>query len=81
MEVGAGLPNARIILLKISALWLNISMQKFNNDALLTSFAFDFFDRQTAFKHLAQEVGNSSFFITGGSGLFDSWLLSFLIGA
>jgi nucleoside-diphosphate-sugar epimerase len=77
MEVGAGLPTARIILLKISALWLNISMQKFNSDPLLTSFAFDYFDRQTGFRHLAQEVGNSSFFITGGSGLFGSWLLSF----
>ena len=52
-------------------------MDKFKRDSLTTSFAFDFFDRHTAFKNLAQEVGNNSFFVTGGSGLFGSWILSF----
>ena len=52
-------------------------MDKFNSDSQITRFTFKFFDRHTAFKHLAQEVGNSSFFVTGGSGLFGSWILSF----
>ena len=52
-------------------------MENFNSDSLLTSYAFNFFDRHIAFKHLAQEMGNSSFFITGGSGLFGRWILSF----
>ena len=52
-------------------------MENFNNDPLLTRYAFNFFDRHIAFKHLAQEMGDSSFFITGGSGLFGSWILSF----
>ena len=52
-------------------------MENFNSDPLLTRYAFNFFDRHIAFKHLAQEMGNSSFFITGGSGLFGRWILSF----
>ena len=52
-------------------------MDKFKSDPAITGFAFNFFDRHTAFRHLAQEVGNSSFFATGGSGLFGSWILSF----
>ena len=52
-------------------------MDKFNSDSPITRFTFNFFDRHTAFKHLAQEVGNNSFFVTGGSGLFGSWILSF----
>ena len=51
-------------------------MHKFNSDSPITRFTFNFFDRHKAFKHLAQEVGNS-FFVTGGSGLFGSWILSF----
>ena len=77
MAVGAGSPNVQIILLRISDLWLNILMENFNSDPLLTRYAFNFFDRHIAFKHLAQEMGNSSFFITGGSGLFGRWILSF----
>ncbi len=77
MAVGAGSRNVQIILLRISVLWLNISMENFKNDPLLARYAFNFFDRHIAFKHLAQEIGNSSFFITGGSGLFGSWILSF----
>ena len=52
-------------------------MENFNSDPLLSRYAFNFFDRHIAFKHLAQEMGNSSFFITGGSGLFGAWILSF----
>ena len=52
-------------------------MENFRNDPLIARYAFNFFDRHIAFKHLAQEIGNSSFFITGGSGLFGSWILSF----
>ena len=52
-------------------------MHKFNSDSPITRFTFNFFDRHTAFKHLAQEVGDNSFFVTGGSGLFGSWILSF----
>ena len=52
-------------------------MDNFDNGSLLRLYAFSFFDRHTAFKHLAQEIDNSSFFITGGSGLFGSWILAF----
>ena len=52
-------------------------MENFKHDSLLARYAFNFFDRHIAFRHLAKEIGNSSFFITGGSGLFGSWILSF----
>ena len=52
-------------------------MENYDNDSLLTRYAFNFFDRHDAFRHLAKEIGDSSFFITGGSGLFGSWILSF----
>ena len=46
-------------LIRISAPWSNILMHKFNSDSPITRFTFNFFDRHTAFKHLAQEVGET----------------------
>lgn len=53
-------------------------MKNFRQDRLFASFTFNFFDRHQNFKKLAAEIGTSSFFITGGSGLFGHWILSFL---
>ena len=40
-------------------------MHKFNSDSPITRFTFNFFDRHTAFKHLAHEVGDNSFLSPG----------------
>ena len=53
-------------------------MKNSRQDRLFVTFAFNFFDRHQNFKKLALEIGTSSFFITGGSGLFGNWILSFL---
>ncbi|MDC1120284.1 NAD(P)-dependent oxidoreductase [Alphaproteobacteria bacterium] len=43
----------------------------------LQTYAHDFFDQHKEFVALADKVGDSSFFITGGTGLFGCWVLSF----
>ena len=45
---------------------------------LFTSYAEEYFARYPIFKHVADRVGNNSFFITGATGLFGSWILAFL---
>ena len=45
---------------------------------LFTSHAEEYFARYPLFKHVADRVGNNSFFITGATGLFGSWILAFL---
>ena len=45
---------------------------------LLVGSACDFFDKHAVFVELASKVSNHSFFLTGGSGLFGSWIQAFL---
>lgn len=37
-----------------------------------------FFDSLPVFKNIAADIGESSFFLTGASGLFGAWILNFL---
>ena len=43
----------------------------------IQTYAHDFFDQHEEFVALANKVGDRSFFITGGTGLFGCWVLSF----
>jgi len=45
--------------------------------SLFEKYARNFFDQHPLFKILAGEVGEQSFFVTGGSGLFGQWILAF----
>ena len=45
---------------------------------LFTSYAEEYFAKYPIFKHVADRVGDNSFFITGATGLFGSWILAFL---
>ena len=52
-------------------------MTDFNKSRLVEKFAFCFFEGSSEFENLARKLGEKSFFITGGSGLFGSWILAF----
>lgn len=43
----------------------------------IQTYAHDFFDQHKEFVALAKKVGDRSFLITGGTGLFGCWVLSF----
>lgn len=43
----------------------------------LKSFAYSFFDQHSAFKKVANDCGEKTYFLTGATGLFGSWLLQF----
>ena len=53
-------------------------MQNNSRTQLLTCYADNFFDEAPIFSGLASELGDSSFFITGATGLFGSWIINFL---
>ena len=52
-------------------------IDKFRRE-LLASYAEEYFAEYPAFKLLANRVQDNSFFITGATGLFGSWILAFL---
>lgn len=45
--------------------------------AIFEQTTFQFFDEKKEFKILADKVGGNSFFITGASGVFGQWIISF----
>ena len=47
--------------------------------SLMVTYAEKFFDEHQASIELAKKVGNSSFFVTGATGLFGDWVLAFLL--
>jgi nucleoside-diphosphate-sugar epimerase len=44
----------------------------------LNSYTWPFFDHHAALPKLASTIGDKHYFITGGSGLFGSWVISFM---
>jgi len=43
----------------------------------LTPFAFRFFDQNLVFQKIAIDCGDKHYFLTGGTGLFGTWILMF----
>lgn len=52
-------------------------MQTTEEHKIFDQVAHSHFENDVAFSALAQSIGDKSFFITGGSGLFGRWILSF----
>ena len=47
------------------------------SDRTFEGICFSFFDKHPAFQKLAGDVCSHSFFVTGGSGVFGQWILTF----
>ena len=49
-----------------------------NNEKLIFEyFTYDFFEKNIEFSNLASQISDNSFFLTGGSGVFGSWILHY----
>jgi nucleoside-diphosphate-sugar epimerase len=52
-------------------------MQTTETKKIFDQFTHSYFENEVGFSTLARSIGDQSFFITGGSGLFGRWILSF----